>query len=318
MLRVFMRFSKAPLLVVTALAFVAVGCSPSTKRVHNETENIKINQVEIVKTNYKGPKLRIGVVNFQNNTPRKIRGIEAVATNILSTMLHETGNFIVIPQQDMESILEQQLLGASGAIDSGTAAQMGKILGVNAILSGSITSYSEVVEGSNTLLSQSKTQIAKVGVDYRIVDTTTGIQLFASNGKGEFRKESGGLLGFGSKSSKDTSLKDGALRDALGKAMNNILKQLTGDLWTGRIAEVKGSNVFINAGKQTGLKVGDILIAEELGEEIIDPQSGVSLGRVPGDVIGKLEITGFFGANGSIAHIVSGTKFERNDLVKLE
>ena len=294
------------------------GCSPSTKSVHNEKENVPVNQVTIVKNDYKGPKLKVGVVNFQNNTPRKIRGIETAATNILTTMLHETGNFIVIPQQDMESILDQQKLGASGAVNANTAAQMGKILGLNAILTGAITSYAELVEGSNTLLSQSKTQVAKVGVDYRIVDTTTGVQLFASHGKGEFRKESGGLLGFGSKSSADTSLKDGALRDALGKAMNKILTQLTGDLWSGRIADVKGTNIFINAGKQTGLNVGDILIAQELGEEIIDPQTGISLGRMPGEMRGQLKITGFFGSNGSVASAVSGQNFSKNDLVKLQ
>ena len=60
-------------------------------------------------------------------------GIEDAATNILTTMLHETGNFIVVPQQDMESILGQQKLGASGVINSSTATEMGKVLGLNAM-----------------------------------------------------------------------------------------------------------------------------------------------------------------------------------------
>ncbi len=297
---------------------VLAGCAATTKSVENEVESVQVSQVEVSKTDYKGPKLRVGVVNFQNNTPRKVRDIELVATNILSTMLHETGNFIIVPQQDMESILNQQKIGASGVINSNTAAQMGKILGLNAILTGSITSYVELVEGSNTLFSQSKTQIAKVGVDYRIVDTTTGVQLFAAHGKGEFRKETGGILGFGSKSSKDASLKDGALRDALGRAMNNITGQLTSDLWSGRVADIKGSNVYINAGKQAGLNIGDILVAQELGEQIIDPETQVSLGRAPGNIRGKLKISAFFGSNGSVASIVSGSNFKKNDLVKME
>ncbi len=312
-----MKMNIAKTLVVAAAVF-AIGCTPQTKSVHNDDENVKVELVEQSKTSFKGPKLRVGVVNFQNNSPRKVAGIETAATNILTTMLHETGSFIVIPQQDMQSILDQQKMGASGVISSNTAAQMGKILGLNAILTGSITSYAELVEGSNTLLSQSKTQVAKVGVDYRIVDTTTGVQLFAANGKGEFRKESGGLLGFGSKSSHDTSLKDGALRDALGKAMNDITSQLTSSMWSGRIAQVKGSMVYINAGEQTGLQVGDALVVQELGEEIIDPQTGVSLGRAPGVMRGELRITGFFGKDGSVASVVSGSNFKANDLVKLK
>ena len=304
--------------VLLASAIILSGCTPSTKSVHNQSLNVQVEEVGVSKVDFKGPKLRVGVVNFENNTPRQVRGIETAATNILTTMLHETGNFIVIPQQDMESILKQQKLGASGVISSSTAAEMGKVLGLNAILTGSSTSYAELVEGSNTLLSQSKTQVAKVGVDYRIVDTTTGIQLFASHGEGEFRKTSGGLLGFGSKSSHDTSLKDGALRDALGKAMNKILGQLTGNLWAGRIAQVKGNAVYINAGQLTGLNVGDMLVVQELGEEIIDPQTGVPLGRAPGVVRGQLKISGFFGKDGSVANIVSGSGFKTNDLVKLQ
>ncbi len=303
--------------ILICSAIILAGCTPETKSVHRD-DNVKVNLVDSNKMDYKGPKLRVGVVNFQNNTPRKVRGIEISATNILTTMLHETGNFIVVPQQDMESILSQQKLGASGAINASTAAQMGKILGLNAILTGSITSYAELVEGSNSFISQSKTQVAKVGVDYRIVDTTTGVLIYASHGNGEFRKESGGLLGFGSKSSYDTSLKDGALRDALGKAMNKISEQLTGDMWTGRIAQVKGKLVYINAGKETGLQLGDMLVVQELGEEIIDPQTGVSLGRAPGVTRGQLKIASFFGKNGSVASIVSGSNFKSNDLVKLQ
>ena len=304
--------------LIIASAVTLAGCTPATKSVHNETENVAVEKAQLSKTNFTGPKLRVGVVNFQNNTPRKVRGIETAATNILTTMLQETGQFIVIPQQDMKSILDQQKMGASGIVSSNTAAQMGKVLGLNAILTGSITSYAELVEGSNTFLSQSKTQVAKVGVDYRIVDTTTGVQMFASNGKGEFRKKSGGVLGFGSKSSHDTSLKDGALRDALGKAMNKITGQLTGDLWSGRVAQVKGKFVYINAGKLTGMNVGDILSVQELGDEILDPQTGVSLGRAPGVERGMVKIASFFGKDGSVASIVSGGGFKANDLVKLK
>lgn len=311
-----MRYTKILMIPTVAAAVFMAACTPQTKSVHRD-DNVPVNLVETSKVEHKGPKLRVGVVNFQNDTPRKVRDIEKAATNILTTMLQETGSFIVVPQQDMKAILDQQKLGASGAVSANTAAEMGKILGLNAILTGSITSYAELVEGSNTFLTQSKTQVAKVGVDYRIVDTSTGQQLFASHGNGEFRKESGGFLGFGSKSSRDTSLKDGALRDALGKAMNKITQQLTSDRWTGRIADIKGSNVYINAGQRTGLSVGDLLVVQELGEEIIDPQTGVSLGRAPGQTRGQLKITAFFGKDGSVASIISGSKFKKNDLVKL-
>jgi curli biogenesis system outer membrane secretion channel CsgG len=93
--------------------------------------------------------------------------------------------------------MDQQALGASGAIDPASAAKMGKILGLNAIVTGAVTAYSEAEEGSDYLLYKSKKQIARVTVDYRIVDTTTGIQIAADSGQGVYEKKTGGALGIG-------------------------------------------------------------------------------------------------------------------------
>ncbi len=41
---------------------------------------------------YKGPKLRVGVVNFQNKTPSKVLGIGEAASDILGTILQKTAD----------------------------------------------------------------------------------------------------------------------------------------------------------------------------------------------------------------------------------
>jgi hypothetical protein len=131
-----------------------------------------------------------------------------------------------------------------------------------------------------------------------------------------YEKQTGGALGLGSKSSYDADLRDGALRDALTKAMVNMLKQFETQEWSGRIASIKGRTVYLNAGQKTGLKIGDVLTVQELGEEIVDPQTKVVLGRAPGSVKGEVIVTGYFGKDGSVATIRSGTGFKVNDLVK--
>lgn len=295
------------------------GCQPKISgEVRDHSSRTGVSEELAPTGGYTGPKLRVGVVNFQNKTPSKNIGIGEAAADILGTILQKTDKFIIIPQQDMASILDQQALGASGAIDPATAAKMGKILGLNAIVTGAITAYSEAEEGENYLVYKEKKQIARVTVDYRIVDTTTGVQLLADSGQGVYDKATGGALGLGSKSSYDPDLRDGALRDALTKAMVNMLKQLDTKEWSGRIAQVKGKMVYINAGQKTGLQVGNVLVVQELGEDIIDPQTGVSLGKAPGQVKGEVIITGFFGNDASTASIRSGGGFRKNDLVKLK
>ena len=271
-------------------AFSMAGCSPSMSGAVKDDTTLTDTSKQLKTSSdvgdYKGPKLRVGVVNFQNKTPSRVLGIGEAAAEILGTILQKTERFIVIPQQDLESILAQQRLGATGAINPDTAAKMGQILGLNAIVTGSITAYSEAEEGYDYLVSKGKKQIARVTVDYRIVDTTTGVQLLADSGAGIYEKSVGSVLGMGTKAGYDTDLRDGALRDALTKAMVNMMKQLESQPWKGKIAKVTGNKLYINAGKKTGLLVGDKLDVYRVGEDIIDPDTHVKLGTTE-DKVGQ-------------------------------
>jgi curli biogenesis system outer membrane secretion channel CsgG len=268
---------------------------------------------------YKGPKLRVGVVNFQNRTPSRVLGIGESAADILGTILQKTGRFIVVPQQDIQSILSQQRMGATGAINPETAAKMGQIMGLNAIVTGAITAYSEAEEAAAFGIGGSKKQIARVTVDYRIVDTTTGVQLLADSGAGIYEKRATTVLGIGSKGTYDTDLRDGALRDALTKAMVNMMKQLENRKWSGRIAKVSGSTLYINAGQKSGLNKGEKLDVFRPGEDIIDPDTKMKLGTTEDFIGSVLVIQNDLGdqMDLSIAQAISGVGFKSGDIVKM-
>ncbi|MGC1455912.1 MAG: CsgG/HfaB family protein [Nitrospirota bacterium] len=308
---------------VIAVAFCLAGCSPSMSgAVKNDTTLTDTSQQ--LKTtsdvgDYKGPKLRVGVVNFQNKTPSRVLDIGEAAAEILGTILQKTERFIVIPQQDLQSILSQQRLGASDIINPETAAKMGQIMGLNAIVTGSITAYSETEEGYDYLVSKGKKQIARVTVDYRIVDTTTGVQLLADSGAGIYEKSVGSVLGMGTKAAYDPDLRDGALRDALNKAMVNMMKQLGKRKWNGRVAQVDGNNLYINAGQKSGLNVGEKLDVFSPGKEIIDPVTKQKLGTTENKIGQALVQQNDLGdqADLSIAVPTSGTGFKPGDIVKI-
>ncbi len=311
----------AGLLILTG-ALVMSSCSPTTSGAVKDdttlTDTSKQLKTSSDVSDYKGPKLRVGVVNFQNKTPSRVLGIGEAAADILGTILQKTERFIVIPQQDIESILGQQRLGATGVINPDTAAKMGQVLGLNAIVTGAITAYSETEEGYDYLVSKGKKQIARVTVDYRIVDTTTGVQMMADSGAGIYEKKVGSVLGMGTKAAYDTDLRDGALRDALTKAMVNMMKQLESQPWKGKIAKVTGNKLYINAGKKTGLKVGDRLDIFRVGEDIIDPDTHQKLGTTE-DKIGQAIIQqNDLGdkADMSVAMTSSGMGFKQGDIVK--
>jgi len=310
-------------MVVCAAALIASGCGPTTTGAVKSDTTLTGTSEQLKTTSgvseYKGPKLRVGVVNFQNKTPSRVLGIGEAAADILGTILQKTDRFIVVPQQDMESILAQQRTGATGAINPDTAAEMGKVMGLNAIVTGAVTAYSETEEGSDYLLAKSKKQIARVTVDYRIVDTTTGVQLMADSGAGIYSKSASSVLGMGSKAGYDPDLRDGALRDALTKAMVNMMQKLGARKWNGRIAQVDGGNLYINAGQRSGLNVGDRLKVFRPGKDIIDPETKMKLGTTEnliGEAIVQQNDIGDQ-ADISIATPTSGTGFKPGDIVKL-
>ena len=320
-----MRFDKRIrriTVTVVAAVMALAGCGPTMSGAVRDdttlTDTSKQLQTASDVSAYKGPKLRVGVVNFQNKTPSKVLGIGEAAADILGTILQKTDRFIVIPQQDMESILNQQRMGATGVINPDTAAKMGQVLGLNAIVTGAITAYSETEEGYDYLVTKGKKQIARVTVDYRIVDTTTGVQLMADSGAGIYEKKVTSVLGMGSKAAYDTDLRDGALRDALTKAMVNMMKQLENHPWKGKIAKVAGNKLYINAGRRTGLNIGDKLDVYRVGEDIIDPDTHVKLGTTE-DKIGQAIIQqNDLGDKGDISVAVptSGMGFKQGDVVK--
>lgn len=87
--------------------------------------------------------------------------------------------------------------------------------------------------------------------------------------------------------------------------------------WEGRIAMVQGDRIYLNVGKLSGLKVGDLLKVLDVGDEVFDPQSGRFIGRTPGRLKGTVEVLSFFGEDGSIATLTSGSGFRENDRVEL-
>jgi hypothetical protein len=87
--------------------------------------------------------------------------------------------------------------------------------------------------------------------------------------------------------------------------------------WTGRIALIKGDRVYLNVGRLSGLQPGDLLKVSEDGDEIFDPDSGDSIGKAPGQMKGTLEVISYFGQDGAVSVVHSGSGFQENDNVEL-
>ncbi|MFO0775108.1 MAG: hypothetical protein U0172_10645 [Nitrospiraceae bacterium] len=273
-------------------------------------------KLETAGKNYTGPQYTVGLVSFANKTPSKVLGVGEAATDILRTMLKSAG---LEPIDISTSALQQQeeviRLQQTGAVKSGAKNAAEGFDAIDYRIQGAITGYSEAEEATNLMVYQKKAQVARVQVDYSLIDVATGRSLVADSGMGEYRKETGGALGLGSRSSADVGLRDGALRDAFSKAMEKMITKLSSQPFQSRILSVEGSEVLIRAGERSKLPEGARLAVYRAGKELIDPDTGRSLGKKEKQV-GEIVLTSHQNERVSEAKNESGVPLQVGDIVR--
>ena len=90
----------------------------------------------------------------------------------LITRLYETQKFKVIERQLLNQVIKEQKLTLSGIIDPGSAKQLGRVLGVDAIVSGSISDLAKTVRVNARLISTETGEIFAVAATEFVKDQT--------------------------------------------------------------------------------------------------------------------------------------------------
>ena len=266
----------------------------------------------------RGPKKRVAVIRFQDKSAYGRGRLGGAVQDILTTELAKSDLFILVSRgADLDLVLDEQDLAKSDIIREGTGPKSGEVLGLNAIVTGAVSQFGVKQKSATYLVGASKTQTAEATVDVRVVDATTGQVVFADSGMGVHEESSTQVLGIGGTKGYDETLEGKALRAAISKFIDNLIRQMESLPWSGKVAAVDGDEITINAGRKTGLVIGDRLRVFGEGREVIDPDTKLSLGRKPGREKGEIVVSDFFGEDAAVCRKVSGEGFAVNDIVKL-
>ncbi|MCH7679332.1 hypothetical protein IID10_08195 [candidate division KSB1 bacterium] len=277
-------------------------------------------------------KKRVAVFIFDDKTDKSLRwwnkkGVGEGIAEMLTTALVKTGHYRVIERRQLDQILKEQDLGASGIVTPQSAAKIGKVLGVELAIMGAVTEFGYKksdtggrIKGIGLGL---QSQSATVGLDCRLVNTSTAEIIAADNVRKE--KSSKGIrvstrnLSFKSRKSFDESLVGKAAREAVKEVIKLIDKNAPNIPWQAKIVTVKGGQVFINAGSVSGIEAGDVFVIYQKGEELVDPDTGLSLGSMDTKV-GTIKVTNPNIGEGKASQcsIVNGSGFNRGDFVRME
>ncbi len=268
-----------------------------------------------------------GLTNPGSDGPAK--GI----SDLLTTRLVQSGKYIVVERSQIEKIIQEQNLGASGRLDSGTAAQIGRILGVDVVILGSITKFNVEQKSSGGFgafgigvsVNENKAN-AIVALTARLVSTSTAEILAVAEGEGQSSKRDSqvSVAGFGGGG--NTNNLDVLLSGAAEIAVNQLVTEINNN--TDRIsllpavkpelsavvADVMGSQITLNRGSNDGYQTGMKLTIERLVREVKDPATGEVLRRIT-QPVGQMTLTDV-DSRSSLGVINSGAGIKVGDLAK--
>jgi curli biogenesis system outer membrane secretion channel CsgG len=221
-------------------------------------------------------------------------------TDLMSKSLTETGAYLVFERPDITRITaESQLTGSKL-----------NLIGVDALIIGSLTEFGRKTLGESGFVSSSKRQVAFAKIDIRLVDTKTGHVFFSTSGAGEASTETASAFGFGSQAAYDGTLNDAAIRNAVGDAINRMTVELSARPWETFILKIEGSRLYLGGGKSQGIRPGMIFSAQTTGERVKSPQTGAEI-TLPGQSVAQVRVDALFGDSelneGSVASLISGS-----------
>jgi curli biogenesis system outer membrane secretion channel CsgG len=241
-------------------------------------------------------------------------------SDLIIDRLINDGTYRVIERRDLDKLLQEQNFSNSDRADAATAAKIGRLLGVDTIITGDITQFGRDdrnVGGGGSLGRWDKYGIgnvgvrkakAVVGITARMVDVNTGEILASVSGRGESTRSGTNLVGAGggwanSGSGQLDMSSSNFSQTILGEAVKAAVTQVSSQLEQnasrlphetvqikGLVADASGNNLIINVGSSAGVHVGDKLAVTRVSREIKDPVTGKLL-RTVEEPVGELSIT---------------------------
>lgn len=257
-------------------------------------------------------KRKIAILRFSNETnygrallsSEDYERVGKQTSDMLASRLVESGEFLVFERPDLSKLKDER---------KGTAKS--ELVGVDTVISGSLTEFGRSTDGKSGFLSSTKMQSAHAKVDVRLIDLETGHAFFSGKGAGKATTESGEVAGFGSRAEYDSTLNDKAIGAAVSDLIDNIVSKIKEKPWKTDVLDVQGSNIFISGGKTQGIAVGDSLAIMQAGKRVKSGQSGFSV-DLPATKVAVMKVVTQFGDNetneGSICELISKSPIKIN------
>lgn len=303
------------------LCIFLTGCSAlSGSRTEQKAPPIETRDVPVAaRGDDEGPRHRLLVLPFLDERLETSKAAADVSRQTVVRELLRTGQFVIVSPEDFPQD-PKKFMTEDNDYDLPQIAKIASGMGVSAVLEGKVLSIKARRMGDSMgLIRQTKAQVS-TQVRIRIYAGKNGKEVLnevrsadteASSTRVGDRQDTAASL------AEDPEMIRTAVRKAFLSAVPNVVRAVEKLSWEGRVAMVAGERVYVNAGRLTGIQVGDILKVTEEGDDVYDPETGRFIGTAPGRLKGTVEVVSYFGKDGAVAVIHSGSGFQENDRVEL-
>lgn len=183
----------------------------------------------------------------------------------------------------MQAIRQEQEFAKSGLAAADAAAE-GQMSNAQSLVQVEVTQFS-FGRSSSRVPNTEKYRVSdycRIELSVQIIDTSRGSVSASFPIKASTTSGTAMANRIGSASS-------AVLDQTLEKAAGTLANMLSDTVFPIQVLTVKGKRLWVNRGNDSGLHVGDVFDIFEPGEELVDPQTGESLGSTETEV-GKARV----------------------------
>lgn len=263
-------------------------------------------------------KKKVALLPFFNEAPYGGADLGVTATEELRVEMARTGEFLIDP-------MGSKMFGPSKEIYAGGGSKLiqlarkAKVSGINFVIFGRVVEARIREKTDEIGVVRETKSYTEAKVEIRVFDVNSNKEIFIETLRGYaddssyrfFSQDTEGQL------EERRELLRYAVKVAVRRAIPRLLDVSKKLDWVGRVAKIVGTKIYVNAGRESGIQVGDVLKVLTEGQEIYDPETGALIGVSKGEVKGTLEIIDYFGPDGSIAILHSGGTVHEGDYVQL-
>jgi hypothetical protein len=307
-----MRFASLGLLSILVISFIS-SCAPISRR-------RPVSQANRSKTvsEFSPIKKKIALLTFYNEAPMGGEDLAITATEEFRREMAKSREFIFDPEA--ESIFgNSKEIYAGGGIKLAQLARKAKMSGVNVVIFGRVKEARVRQKSDEIGFVRKVKSLAETYLEIKAYDVLSNKELFTDTMDGNISDDN--LRFYQAESEDNLAYRQGLLRYSVKVAARKFVPRITklGSRldWMGRVAKIIGTKIYINAGRNSGLNLGDILKVITEGQEIFDPESGAMIGMSQGEVKGTLEVVDYVGQDGAVCNLHSGGSVTEGDFVQL-